>query len=82
VAWVVMLVSTSEQHWWQKAPRPALNSLVDWLRAPKENLVFEAHYWPRQLFIRARPTTRMSSGFGKSGFSANERAQKTRTTRL
>jgi hypothetical protein len=52
------------------------------LRAPKENLVFEAHYWPRQLFIRARPTTRMSSGFGKSGFSANERAQKTRTTRL
>jgi hypothetical protein len=45
--------------------RPALNSLVGWLRAPKQNRVFEAHYGPRQLFIRIRPPTRMSDVFGK-----------------
>ena len=54
VAWVVMLVLTSERHSLQNTPRPALSSLVGWLRAPKENRAFEAHYWSRQLFISVR----------------------------
>jgi hypothetical protein len=57
--------------------RSACAELPCWMvDAPKENRVVEAHYGPRQLFIRVRPPTRMSDAFRRSGLWANERAQR------
>jgi hypothetical protein len=81
VALVVMLVPTSEQQMRENAPRPALNSQVGWLARRKKTESLRQTIG-RGSFLSASDPNLDVGCVWRSGFWANDRAQKARTTRL
>jgi hypothetical protein len=77
VAWIVMMVPTSNQQWRQNTLRSALGRY-----APRNKSSLSGKLYAEASGSSAPGPTRMSDDFGRSFLWTNQRAQKATTTRL